>query len=87
MTAFRPPVTIRVGDRIRTSMALAGSLSFRPVTLTVRAIGPWDYDAIDLLCEADDAAFASSAFEHFHWRSFAPGGGCEIVPAEDAESN
>ena len=83
MGSLEPPVIIRVGDRIRVSMAPAGSLSFRPVTFTVRAIGRWDFETVDLLCDADDPAFSSTALDHVHWYEFAPGGGLELVARED----
>jgi hypothetical protein len=69
-----PPVVIRVGDQIRLSPRGAirgGSL------LTVRSLGLFTPDAVELLCDVD---LGYPARIWFDWEDFAPGGDCEIVP-------
>jgi len=82
MKTVGPHVRIGVGDRIRVTLAPTGSQAYRPVILTVRAVGKWNFDKVDLTCEADDPAFANPIHNHFHWSQFGPEGGCELLPPD-----
>jgi hypothetical protein len=71
---LNPPVVIKVGDQIRLSpgrQIRGGSM------LTVRSLGMFTPEAVELLCDVD-LGFSIRAW--FDWTDFAPGGDCVLVP-------
>lgn len=69
-----PPVVIRVGDQIR--LSTSGQIRGGSI-LTVRSLGMFTPEAVELLCDAD---LGYSIRAWFDWTDFAPGGDCMLVP-------